>query len=196
MTSCVGHSPRFPAAFCAASVQGVVVMKHFLRSAAAVSVLFLAGCGEGWVMQDYTGTPYGDRTAGKGVQYVRAKMLPEKGPVIEAEMEEHQDVILPPPQDEPITSGDDLPAKIMGKEPPATMKDDEKAEAAPESSEDKEVKVKTSAPSLLPEPGTISRPPEENMDHEAQAYEAEEKVEISEADLKTADEIFSEDGDK
>lgn len=42
--------------------------------------LALAACGEGWEMQlTNTVHPYGNaRTAGSGVVYVRAKMLPEK----------------------------------------------------------------------------------------------------------------------
>ncbi len=58
-------------------------MKKFLLLGAAVPVLFLAGCGDGWEMKPYHNTPYdGDRTAGTGVEYVRAHMMPEKGPVI------------------------------------------------------------------------------------------------------------------
>ncbi len=44
------------------------------------AVLALAACGEGWEMQRIDNiVPYGNtRTAGTGVAYVRAKMLPEK----------------------------------------------------------------------------------------------------------------------
>ncbi len=47
--------------------------------------LFLAGCGDGWEAQRTTDiVPYGNtRTAGSGVVYVRAKMLPEKEIVVE-----------------------------------------------------------------------------------------------------------------
>ena len=47
--------------------------------------LFLAGCGDGWEAQRTTDiVPYGNtRTAGSGVVYVRAKMLPEKKIVVE-----------------------------------------------------------------------------------------------------------------
>ncbi len=40
----------------------------------------LAACGEGWEMQRTTNfLPYGNiRTAGSGVMYVRAKMMPER----------------------------------------------------------------------------------------------------------------------
>lgn len=48
-----------------------------------VSVFTLSACGEGWVPQKYTGFPYEEeRTAGSGVEYVRARLLPEKGPIL------------------------------------------------------------------------------------------------------------------
>ena len=51
------------------------------------STLGLAACGEGWEPQELRGrVPYTEeRTAGPGVEYVRAYMLPEKGPVLEPE---------------------------------------------------------------------------------------------------------------
>ena len=76
--------------------------RSFLLMAAAIPAFLLAGCGEGYVAQPYSGTPYGDRTAGHGVEYVRASMLREKGPVIEAAMPEHEPIIIPPaPEPEP-----------------------------------------------------------------------------------------------
>lgn len=62
-------------------------MTRFPRSLMSLmaAMPLLAACGEGWVMQpvrDYV--PYSEeRTAGPGVAYVRAYMLPEKGPVLE-----------------------------------------------------------------------------------------------------------------
>lgn len=52
--------------------------------ALAAALPLLAACGEGWVMQPIRNiTPYTEgRTAGPGVAYVRAHMLPEKGPVL------------------------------------------------------------------------------------------------------------------
>lgn len=49
------------------------------------SPLLLAACGEGYEMQRVSGiVPYTpERTAGTGVAYVRAKMLPEKALVVE-----------------------------------------------------------------------------------------------------------------
>lgn len=49
--------------------------------------LLLTGCGDGWEVQRTSEIfPYGNqRTAGSGVMYVRAKMLPEKEIVVEQE---------------------------------------------------------------------------------------------------------------
>ena len=51
-----------------------------LRYMALAAPLLLAGCGEGWEMvRTDQIVPYGNtRTAGTGVAYVRAKMLPQK----------------------------------------------------------------------------------------------------------------------
>ncbi len=64
--------------------------KSLLRLALLCAPLVLAGCGEGWEMVKVTdyGTYGGDRTAGTGVAYVRAKMLPKKEFVVEPVMEE------------------------------------------------------------------------------------------------------------
>jgi hypothetical protein len=54
-----------------------------------VGILMLTGCGEGYEISRYEGFPYGnERTAGTGIAYVRAKMMSEKGPVIE-DLEAH-----------------------------------------------------------------------------------------------------------
>ncbi len=73
-------------------------MKFFKRSLlvlSMVSPLALAGCGEGWDMQPYRDMePYTmERTAGSGVQYVRANMAPAKGPALKAEAEEQVKVM-------------------------------------------------------------------------------------------------------
>ncbi len=65
-------------------------MTRLSRSLLILAVLApaLAACGEGdgggWVVQPVRGmVPYTEeRTAGSGVAYVRAYMLPEKGPVL------------------------------------------------------------------------------------------------------------------
>lgn len=54
-----------------------------------LSSLTLAACGEGWEPQPVRGrVPYTEeRTAGPGVEYVRAYLLPEKGPNLEPQMD-------------------------------------------------------------------------------------------------------------
>jgi hypothetical protein len=61
------------------------LFKYFLLCAP----LTLAACGEGYEMTRIEGiVPYTlERTAGTGVAYVRAKMLPEKAIVIESKTE-------------------------------------------------------------------------------------------------------------
>lgn len=64
-------------------------MSAFKRLTACIAILtplMLTGCGDGWVAQKYKGVPYDgrgldddDRTAGYGVEYVRASMMPSKG---------------------------------------------------------------------------------------------------------------------
>lgn len=45
----------------------------------ALPLLALTACGEGYEVKPYYGVPYTDeRTAGHGVEYVRASMLPPK----------------------------------------------------------------------------------------------------------------------
>jgi len=67
-----------------------------------VALLGLSACGEGWEMVPYDGTPYGnERTAGSGVAYVRALLLPERGPNLETEMMSHthaEPVVEPEPE--------------------------------------------------------------------------------------------------
>jgi hypothetical protein len=67
---------------------------------ALTSTLLLASCdGEGWEMQlTNTAFPYGNqRTAGSGVMYVRAKLLPEKT----LSLEKAQHDMSPQPMAEP-----------------------------------------------------------------------------------------------
>jgi len=67
--------------------------RRFIVLGCVFPVLALAACGEGWEVVEMRGqVPYTqDRTAGPGVKYVRAYMLPEKGPVLE-----QQPVVSPP----------------------------------------------------------------------------------------------------
>jgi hypothetical protein len=75
-------------------------IKHYVTLIAALAPLALTGCGDGWVTQKYEGVPYAgkgidsdERTAGYGVEYVRAAMMPSKGPMTEA--------VTPPPAPPP-----------------------------------------------------------------------------------------------
>ncbi len=53
--------------------------KSLLRFMVLCAPLMLVSCGEGWEVQRIDNVvPYGSRTAGSGVAYVRAKMMPEK----------------------------------------------------------------------------------------------------------------------
>ncbi|MDB2682892.1 hypothetical protein N9Z27_01400 [Alphaproteobacteria bacterium] len=56
------------------------MVKPYIRVVAFSSVFVLAACGDGWESHlTNTHFPYGNiRTAGSGVAYVRAKLLPEK----------------------------------------------------------------------------------------------------------------------
>jgi hypothetical protein len=65
------------------------------------STLGLSACGEGWEPQELRGrVPYvEERTAGPGVEYVRAYMLPEKGPKLEPQM---------PAEENPIKDADPI----------------------------------------------------------------------------------------
>ncbi|MBN8522077.1 MAG: hypothetical protein J0L77_09310 [Alphaproteobacteria bacterium] len=58
----------------------------------ATCALTLTGCGEGWEAKRYEGFPYmNERTAGPGIEYVRARLLPEKGPILVPVKETVQD---------------------------------------------------------------------------------------------------------
>jgi hypothetical protein len=49
-----------------------------------VPLFMLSACGDGWQIKAYNNTPYHDRTAGAGVEYVRAHIFKEKGPKTES----------------------------------------------------------------------------------------------------------------
>lgn len=64
-------------------------MKVFQLGFCACAIFALSACGEGYVIERYTGVPYTDeRTAHTGVAYVRAMMAPPAGPVVEPQMME------------------------------------------------------------------------------------------------------------
>jgi hypothetical protein len=47
------------------------------------AIILLSACGQDYVAQKYFGTPYGTRTAGSGIEYVRANMAPKRGLVMD-----------------------------------------------------------------------------------------------------------------
>lgn len=62
----------------------LTIRRTFLTLSAALPLFALTAC-DGYEMRLYDGFPYGNqRTAGHGVEYVLAKMMPKKGPVVEA----------------------------------------------------------------------------------------------------------------
>ena len=86
-------------------------MKVFRRSLLVLSMispLALAGCGEGWDMQPYKDMePYTmERTAGSGIEYVRANMAREKAVVLKPEAEVHVPVTKTESieQDQPVVA--------------------------------------------------------------------------------------------
>ena len=86
--------------------------KALLRLAILSAPLLLTACGEGWEVHrtsDY-GTYEMDRTAGTGVAYVRAKMLPEKEIVVEPMMEE-----ISTEAKEPVMQADEIFSKALRK---------------------------------------------------------------------------------
>lgn len=60
------------------------IVRKYLVLASLAAPLFLAACGEGYEIRAYHGTPYAKnpfeegRTAGSGVEYVRASLMPRR----------------------------------------------------------------------------------------------------------------------
>ncbi len=75
-----------------------------------LSAISLSACGEGWEAQKTTDYfPYGNqRTAGSGVVYVRAKLLPER----QLNLNTIKEVVKPAAQ---IMGADDVFKKVMRK---------------------------------------------------------------------------------
>lgn len=93
----------------------------------ALVVPALTACGPEWERQLYKGVPY-ERTAGSGVQYVLAKMMPKKGTVLKSETQQTQKKVETTIEDarpmETIAPAPALPAEIAG-EDDSTMKSGE-----------------------------------------------------------------------
>lgn len=95
-------------------------LKNLGLMTVALLPLTLTACGgEGWELRKTTTTfPYGNqRTAGSGVEWVRASMMPAKGPVIEAPQPtpEPAPVVLPEPAPEPVKPADPIFDKAVRK---------------------------------------------------------------------------------
>ncbi len=61
-----------------------MLQQKTFKGLALASVLLLAACGEGWDTKLYDSVPYSmERTAGNGVAFVRANMMPARGPIVE-----------------------------------------------------------------------------------------------------------------
>lgn len=71
-------------------------VRLFVCLLSVVPMLSLSACGEGWETVPYTGVPYGDRTAGTGVAYVRKVMARERGPILLPEIKEAPPVVEVP----------------------------------------------------------------------------------------------------
>lgn len=88
-------------------------MTHIRRSVQVLSLLSvfaLSACGEAYEMVPYSGTPYSnERTAGKGVEYVLARLAPKKGPVVEPEMKPADPPPAPAPAPEPVSESTPQP---------------------------------------------------------------------------------------
>jgi hypothetical protein len=95
------------------------IIRNTLLGLTVLPVLALTACGDGWEVKPYDGVPYThERTAGRGVEYVRASMLPEKPANTTVMMKKEETVVTPaavaPPP--PVkTTGDAVFSKKQSK---------------------------------------------------------------------------------
>ncbi len=88
----------------------MTAFRRLTACAVILAPLALTACGDGWVTQKYSGVPYDgrgivnddERTAGYGVEYVRASMMPSKGTNTETVLEKPAEP-APAPAPEPKT---------------------------------------------------------------------------------------------
>lgn len=91
------------------------IRRTVLTLSTALPLFALAAC-DGYEMRLYDGFPYGNqRTAGHGVEYVLAKMMPKKGPVLDepaapppAPAPAPEPKVETPPPSEPIKPADPI----------------------------------------------------------------------------------------
>lgn len=95
-----------------------------IMGASVVSLMALSACGrednQTWEAIEYEGVPYTEeRTAGRGIKYVLATLLPEKGPVLEPIMETTKMIApqmsLPAPAEPEIKNATPIFNEKMGK---------------------------------------------------------------------------------
>ena len=91
-------------------------LRRSLQILSVLPLLALGACGEGYETRPYSGTPYdgnqpGERTAGYGVEYVLAKMMPEKGPVLETQMKEETVTVTEEPEPAPVEAAPPPPVE-------------------------------------------------------------------------------------
>lgn len=102
------------------------IRRFFPLIAVTLAPLSLAACGEGWAPQQVRNyAPYTEeRTAGPGIEYVRAHMLQEKGPNLEPAMTKPapapeptvEEILDLPPEPEPqMKSSEELFEKTLKK---------------------------------------------------------------------------------
>src|SRR5690606_11650870 len=100
------------AAFIIVMLTGVPMktMRRTVLTLATAAPLFLLAACDGYEMRLYDGFPYGNqRTAGHGVEYVLAKMMPKQGPVLEQAAPAPAPVPAPEPEPElPVTKADEV----------------------------------------------------------------------------------------
>lgn len=94
------------------------ILRQSILALALLPALALGACGEGsgWTTVPYDQVPYThDRTAGRGVAYVRAAMLPPKEMKTEAIVEQAAPAAAPIVVPAPLVAGDKIFDKKQGK---------------------------------------------------------------------------------
>ncbi len=129
--------------------------KSLLRLAIFSAPLLLTACGEGWEAQRTDSyVPYGDkRTAGTGVVYVRAKMLPKKELVVEPVMDNVEEE---PSTVEPVLEAEEIFSDAQRKGAAPAKKSDSVLENEKQSSMDSvDAKKEKQASIVMPEVGEV-----------------------------------------
>ena len=152
--------------------------KALLRLMMVCAPFMLSACGEGWEVQRTDQVfPYGNqRTAGTGVVYVRAKMMPEKELKLEPVAEE-------PPMEEPVAEAP--------KEEPAPVLDAEEIFEEVQTKGGKTIKVKKQMPAEDHSSAAPMSEPEE--DHSAAEVDSIDAEQMASEETEAGDEMSAED---